>query len=609
MGPPTSQKVSLTSNKPTGSANRTLRVLLNRPTIVLACLLLVICLILGADHYRTSAALIAAKEVVIADNRTLEPKRVLLAGGDTCGTATAIAALPYNDTATTVGMADDYDLPVSITAPTVTGCPTCNATGGGPLEAAPRGGVFLGTGTGPDVAYSISFSSSNNSLDVMLTPTGSDDLALIVYTDVCSNSLADAIVVDDDNAGGESEHVVIANMPAGTYNIVVDAYSSGGTPPGPSGPYSIAITGTGTIAGGSTPTSTPTNTPTNTATDTPTPTPTSTPSGVFISGTITYGNATAPPKYISNATVTGTGFPNVFATTDPPGATAGQYTLTGFGEGSYTVSVAKSTGSNGINSFDAARIAQHVASISLFTTNNQRVSADVSANNTISSQDAAKVAQFVAGAQSSPPNLSGTWQFFVPPGPTFPIGSSPTTRTYPSISSNLTGEDYIGLLLGEVTGNWTPGSARPSSDALNSEGSIAVAVSDTTSPAEKQIVVPVNVENIAGKEIISYQFDLHYDPRLIQPDADPVDVSGTVSRGLSVVTNLLESGTLRVVVYGAMPIDEDGILLNLRFTAVGTGGGESALRLENMMFNDGGPSITMIDGRVRLSNEADQSEQ
>ena len=55
-------------------------------------------------------------------------------------------------------------------------------------EAAPRGGVFLGTGTGPDAAYSISFSSSNNSIDVTLTPTGSEDLALIVYTNVCSSS-------------------------------------------------------------------------------------------------------------------------------------------------------------------------------------------------------------------------------------------------------------------------------------------------------------------------------------------------------------------------------------------------------------------------------------
>src|SRR6185436_6231924 len=104
--------------------------------------------------------------------------------------------------------------------------------------------------------------------------------------------------------------------------------------------------------------------------------------------------------------------------TGAPGAKAGQYQRTGFGAGSYTVSLSKTTGQNGINSFDAARIAQHVAGISLLTNNNQKISADVTGNNSVSSQDAAKIAQFAAGLPFSPPNFSGQWQFFLPPGPT-----------------------------------------------------------------------------------------------------------------------------------------------------------------------------------------------
>jgi hypothetical protein len=81
-----------------------------------------------------------------------------------------------------------------------------------------------------------------------MDPTSTQDMALIVYTSICSsNSLADAIVIDDTGGGGTAESVTISNMPAGTYNFVVDGYSTGGTPPGPSGPYTLSITATTTV--------------------------------------------------------------------------------------------------------------------------------------------------------------------------------------------------------------------------------------------------------------------------------------------------------------------------------------------------------------------------
>ena len=116
----------------------------------------------------------------------------------------------------------------------------------------------------------------------------------------------------------------------------------------------------------------------------------------------------------------------------------------------------------------------------------------------------------------------------------------------------------------------------------------------------KRVVIPVTVQGVANKGIISYEFDLRYDPSVIQPQADPVDVAGTVSRGLSVVTNAEEPGLLRVVVYGAMPIDENGVLLNLRFTAVGKPGSVSPLTWERIMFNEGEPRVTTADGQIEL---------
>jgi len=341
-------------------------------------------------------------------------------------------------------------------------------------------------------------------------------------------------------------------------------------------------------------TNTPTDTPTNTATDTPTPTATETPS---ISGTVTYGNAIGDPttRFVSNAVVcSSTGQPPVLYLTDPPGPTAGQYTLTGFGTEPYTIVATKSGGQNdAITSFDAARIAQHVTG-NVFLTGNQLLVADVSNNGDISSFDAAQVGGYVISSGFS--GFTGTWRML------------PVSRTYPSITSGITGEDYSALLMGEISGNWLNTGARPA-DRRRETGDwrqqtaadVVVSFSDfMTTAAENEIIAPVNVQGAADKEIISYEFDLRYDPTVIRPDAVPVDVTQTASRGLSVVVNVDEPGLLRVVLYGAMPITEDGVLLNLRFTAIGQPGAASPLKWERILFNEG--MLTAVtDGEVRLS--------
>jgi hypothetical protein len=55
------------------------------------------------------------------------------------------------------------------------------------------------------------------------------------------------------------------------------------------------------------------------------------------------------------------------------------------------------------------------------------------------------------------------------------------------------------------------------------------------------------------------------------------------------------------VVYGAVPIGEDGVLLNLRFTAVGKAGAVSQLSFERIMFNEGEPRVVVTDGQVELA--------
>ncbi|MBK7392348.1 MAG: carboxypeptidase regulatory-like domain-containing protein [Chloracidobacterium sp.] len=248
---------------------------LRRYQLVLACLVIAVCFVLGNDMYRAKAIVLKNKDLFAGNKKVvnymeavkaktfnklvhsdlsrqylIDPKRAkqksllrMFAGGDTCGApATTIAALPYTDAAgTTVGLTDNYDLPPDTTFPTLTGCPTCTETGGGSAGSLPTGAVYTGTGTGPDSAYKITFNTGNANILVNMDPTA-QDMAVMVYTNVCSSSLADGIVIDDSGVAGAAESVQITTMPAGTYHIVVDGYSTGGTPPGPSDTYTLNVT-------------------------------------------------------------------------------------------------------------------------------------------------------------------------------------------------------------------------------------------------------------------------------------------------------------------------------------------------------------------------------
>ncbi len=163
--------------------------------------------------------------------------------GDTCPVATwQCVPFPAPLPDTTVGASDNYDLPPDTSAPTCTAASTC--TGAGPAGSLPRGAVYTGTGTGPDRAWRIR-TDANCTLTITMDPTGSEDLSLIVYQAVCSRLLSDCNCVDDTGVGGVAEQVVL-NAVAGTdYFVVVDGYSTGGTPPGPAGNYTLHVTGAG----------------------------------------------------------------------------------------------------------------------------------------------------------------------------------------------------------------------------------------------------------------------------------------------------------------------------------------------------------------------------
>lgn len=191
-----------------------------------------------AAHVDKMAQLIAAQQ-------SAAPKaaNAVRAPGDTCTAATPeLGALTYNTTGSTVGLVDDFDLPADTTNPTCAAATTC--TGTGPAGSLPRGAIYTGTGMGPDQAFSIR-TDANCTLTLAMTPTGGQDLALELFQTQCSSSLADCGCVSDAGVANSTETISLTAVAGTQYFVVVDGYSAAATPPGPSGPFNLAISGTG----------------------------------------------------------------------------------------------------------------------------------------------------------------------------------------------------------------------------------------------------------------------------------------------------------------------------------------------------------------------------
>lgn len=278
------------------SRSKALRLLegVKKYQLFIACMVIVLCFAIGNDIYAAKTVAQRHKDLLNGPRREInyqdavnrrafrnglradtnrrflvDPKAavqpnmmraLLVDGSDLCanplaGTANPqIFALPYNTTGTTTGYADNYDITGD---PTACPSPSCEATNG-TVPFLDRGYAYLGTGTGPDVAYRITFTATAN-IVVTLDPTDpagtADDLALLFYGDTCSSSPSNAIVLADNSGDGNppdladnSEVITISQIPAGKYNIVVDAYTATGNPAS-SGPYSLNVA----CIGGATP--------------------------------------------------------------------------------------------------------------------------------------------------------------------------------------------------------------------------------------------------------------------------------------------------------------------------------------------------------------------
>jgi hypothetical protein len=312
--------------------------------------------------------------------------------------------------------------------------------------------------------------------------------------------------------------------------------------------------------------------------------------GRSISGSVLYGTAPTPFG-IAGVRVTASSGSTVF--TDANGA----YVVTNLGTGSVLLlpSLPALPSVNGITAADASLLLQAVLGIVTLTPD-QGIAADVSGNGAITPFDAALIARFAVGL----PNVvyTGSWRF------------SPPNRSYDSLPMDLTSQDFALILMGEVTGNWAPDGMLsdnlllPTLDndkqaQLYSSPKIDLSLPILTA-SQGTVTIPVSLNNYNGQIITAYQFDIDYDPSVLQPDDSPVDVTSTLSDGFGYEVNTSEPGRLRIAVYGATSIAGNGTLVNLRMNAVRSLRSRSELVLSSVLLNEGQPEATTYNGKLTV---------
>ncbi len=312
----------------------------------------------------------------------------------------------------------------------------------------------------------------------------------------------------------------------------------------------------------------------------------------MINGQVSY--ALAPTQKVANTMLDAPGSPARSATTD----SNGQYSLSGFGPGSYTVTPSRPAElvdqNNGIFINDAALIAQHVVGL-ITLTPDQIKAAKVSGLPTLSSFDAALIAQYTVGI-SNGINQTGRWKFDQP------------SVNYGVVTSDLNNQNYRAFLLGDVDGSWLASPPPPLAQLSQpTKNSVIASVPFTAATPKATINVPFRIDNLQGKTVGSYQFTLEYDPGVIEAVPNAASVLGTNSESLTVISNSPTPGVLKVAVYGALPVSGDGVYVNLRFAVTGGPGSVSPLNIVGFRFNNGVDEVYSQNGGISVvasSNKA-----
>jgi len=218
---------------------------------------------------------------------------------------------------------------------------------------------------------------------------------------------------------------------------------------------------------------------------------------------------------------------------------------------------------------DAVMTAQSAVGIVTLTPN-QTIAADVSGNGMVQFFDASYIAQYaVVLIEHFPVAVTNNTDWW----------PDPPSNTYDPLTGNVT-DDYLGILYGEVTGNWF--GTMVASNPIVDNSLIGEYELD-----DDMVTIPVMVNDNSG-DVYFAQAEFRYDPELLEfQNASTTELTESWEPGVNFFHNVVEPGYLRVGGFSAYPLSGTGEVFNLTFKILDENS-VIHLNMENYFIDEGG---------------------
>jgi len=125
---------------------------------------------------------------------------------------------------------------------------------------------------------------------------------------------------------------------------------------------------------------------------------------------------------------------------------------------------------------------------------------------------------------------------------------------------------------------------------------IAVSLPDTSGVASETTTIPVQVGNLTGEEIFSFEFTVRYNADTLSVVG--IETSGTIASGINAAVNTDGTGKVSVSAAAMEALSGSGTLVRLIVRPKGTG--RSPLVWEKFQFNEGSPGANLSGGAITV---------
>jgi hypothetical protein len=266
----------------------------------------------------------------------------------------------------------------------------------------------------------------------------------------------------------------------------------------------------------------------------------------------------------------------------------GTFTVAGADAGNYTLTPARSDDVNGISAYDASLVLQHDAGL-ITLSGRAATAADVNKSGQITAFDAFYILQKAVDLITLPfPGAGQVWVF------------DPANRSYTGLSSSQVGQDFTGILLGDVSGNWSMPALSPlgggTREPKDASPPVVLALrSLTTRSNGTQLWLLANVP-----EPGLYSLDLKLRYKATTNWVARVQ-AGAFAGGLALAANADAPGVVRAAFAGALPLRGIGAMLLLSLT--NSSGGDFVI--ESAQVNEGAVAVVVDETQFDRDRDGD----